>query len=253
MSAWGTAIFSDDLAADLRGEFRHLIGDGLSPGEATQHLQAEYAETLTDQDEGPVFWLALAATQWKLGRLQDAVREQALEVIESGSDLARWQGSDRKKREKVLEQLAEQLNSPQPAAKKIRKRFRDFTEWDLHEAIGYTLASGQKCILRVVGFWEDRGGRYPRVEVLDWKGEEFPETSVLGQIPPRKEQPRDKVLWLLVCRTSERQLPVDRLERLGVANRQQEVISHPNAPYYSTMVVLWPELDTYLSTKFNLR
>jgi len=63
MGAWGVAIFSDDLAADIRSDFRELIGDGLTPSEATDLLKAEYASSLFDPHEMPVFWIALALTQ----------------------------------------------------------------------------------------------------------------------------------------------------------------------------------------------
>lgn len=31
MGTWGTGIFSDDLASDIREDFKELIGDGKSP------------------------------------------------------------------------------------------------------------------------------------------------------------------------------------------------------------------------------
>jgi hypothetical protein len=43
MGAWGTAIFSDDTARDIRDEFRDLIGEGLSTEQATEKLLSEYA------------------------------------------------------------------------------------------------------------------------------------------------------------------------------------------------------------------
>ena len=60
MGAWGPAIFSDDLAVDVRDDFRDLIGEGLTADEASERLKAEYADTLQDPDEGPVFLFALA-------------------------------------------------------------------------------------------------------------------------------------------------------------------------------------------------
>lgn len=38
MGGWGVAIFSDDLAADLKGDFTDLIGDGLSTASAVEKL-----------------------------------------------------------------------------------------------------------------------------------------------------------------------------------------------------------------------
>lgn len=75
----------------------------------------------------PVLWLALAATQWKCGRLEPHVLQQALEAIDSGSDLASWDAGsrDQKKRQAVLQKLRAQLVSPQPlesAASATRSR-----------------------------------------------------------------------------------------------------------------------------------
>jgi hypothetical protein len=82
MGVWGTAVFSDDTACDIRGEYRDLIGDGHSGSEATDLLLKEWAGE-TDKHEWGVFWLALAATQWKCGRLEGRVEEKALQVIEA--------------------------------------------------------------------------------------------------------------------------------------------------------------------------
>ena len=118
MGTWGTALYSDDLAADLRGEFRDLIGEGLSSTDAVDRLRTEYSSSLSDPDEAPVFWLALADTGWRLGRLDEQVLQNALRVITSGQDLARWETSrDRTKREQVLAKLQRQLQSPPPTPK----------------------------------------------------------------------------------------------------------------------------------------
>jgi hypothetical protein len=42
MGVWGTAIFSDDLAADLRDDYRAMIGDVLSGPEASDLLLREW-------------------------------------------------------------------------------------------------------------------------------------------------------------------------------------------------------------------
>ena len=70
MDAWGTALFSDDTARDVRESYMELVGDGLTGEEATKALIGEWSASLNDPDESPVFWLALAATQWRCGRLR---------------------------------------------------------------------------------------------------------------------------------------------------------------------------------------
>lgn len=64
MGTWGVAIFSDDAAADVRDEWRGYLGEGLSGQQATDKLLKSWSASLDDPDDGPVFWLALAAAQW---------------------------------------------------------------------------------------------------------------------------------------------------------------------------------------------
>ncbi len=144
MGAWGTAIFSDDTAADVRERFRDLLGDGLSAEEATSRLLAEYASSLDDPNDGPSFWLGLAVTQWKCGRLQADVKMRALQAIDSGADLRRWSGNAKlvNTRRAVLVKTREQLLSTQPPARRIAKRFRQANDWDVGELVSYRTTSG---------------------------------------------------------------------------------------------------------------
>src|SRR5712692_10585305 len=59
MGVWGPAVFSDDLAADLRAEYRMMIGDGLSGPEATDRLLKEWMPSSEkDPAMAAVFWLS---------------------------------------------------------------------------------------------------------------------------------------------------------------------------------------------------
>src|SRR5437899_7978393 len=144
MGAWGTAIFSDDTACDVRDSYIHLVGDGLAGPEATKRLLREWSKSLEDPDEASVFWLALAATQWKCGRLEPDVLQHALSVIDSGLNLARWDAGsqDYKKRQAVLERLRVQLTSRQPPERRIPRQFRDSNEWQAGDLVAYRLQPG---------------------------------------------------------------------------------------------------------------
>lgn len=187
MGTWGPAIFSDDLAMDIRGQFRDLIAEGMTPQEATAQILAEYETSSEDSDESPVFWLALAATQWQLGRLQPEVKDRALAMIEAGADVRRWQQENPKlapERLAAVHALRDRLLSPQPAPRKLAKPFHNRTDWRPGDAIAYRLVSGRWCVLRVLHVEEDGPAQTPVVELCDWIGDE-PGRAEIERLPRR--------------------------------------------------------------------
>jgi hypothetical protein len=237
LGVWGTGIFSDDIACDVRDGYRDLVGDKYTGLQATDALVEEYREVFDDPEMASVFWLALAATQWRCGRLEPRVQAQALTVIDSGSDLVRWREDPRlfKKRQVVLSKLRETLLSPQPSAKRIPKRFRDTCEWEIGEIIGYRLAMGKFVMFRVIGYHTDKGGTAPVFEILDWVGLHIPGREDLEKV--------DIVTWardhtqLMVGRVSMKELPRDRVIRLGMKLKPKQT------QVQSYIVTLWRWLD----------
>jgi hypothetical protein len=118
----GTGLFADDVACDVREEFVERLRWGDDPMAATQAMLRSHLHLIDDVDDGPVFWLALAATQWKYGCLADDVRARAVTVIDSGADLARWSGAAASRRQAVLAALREQLHAAQPPLRRPRRR-----------------------------------------------------------------------------------------------------------------------------------
>lgn len=248
MGAWGTAIFSDDFAADIRSEFRELIGDAHTAEEATRVLKARYAKSLTDVDDGSVFWLALAATQHRLGCLQPHVLTKALEIIDGGSDLKRWEGDTKalRKRERILQETRAEITSPQPTPKKVAKTFRDANDWAVGQVAAYRLSSGSYCVFVVIGHHEDRGGRSPVVEVLDWTGSSPPSEAEIAHTRIRRPSSKDYEPQLMVGATAKREMPVDRVVVLSFRRAPSQ---RPNG-YVGT---LWRMLDQTLEEMYGLR
>ena len=114
MGSWGIELFADDVACDVRDDYRELIEDGVDDDDATAQVLERYGETAADDDDGPVIWLAVAVSQWEIGRLVPQIRARALAVIDSGADLERW--SDEPdllaQRRAVLEEIRQQLTRP---------------------------------------------------------------------------------------------------------------------------------------------
>ena len=123
LGAWGAdGLFQDDTASDIRDDYKDHLGNGLSGPEATARVLVDYKSSLADPHEAGVVWLALAAAQWRHGRLDAETLERALQVIDSGSDFERWKpGSpDFAKRKAVLEKLQ---TSAQPEERRSEREF----------------------------------------------------------------------------------------------------------------------------------
>src|SRR5215470_13656360 len=123
MGTWGTDLFSDDTACDVRDEYREQIEDGVDDAEAMRATLAKFRTAFDDPECGAVCMIALAVTQSKIGRLDPGIRSQALAAIDNGADLAAWERDNPKalpKRRAVLEKARAQLIGPQPARKRLR-------------------------------------------------------------------------------------------------------------------------------------
>ena len=88
--AWNTSLYGNDTARAVKGEYVHKLRSGKNDQEAMEAMLVEYERTKDDEDEGQLFWLALADTQWEYGRLTEPVREKALQLRAQGVDQERW-------------------------------------------------------------------------------------------------------------------------------------------------------------------
>lgn len=168
MGAWGAGLFSDDTAADVRVEYRDYLADGMDGRDATDKLLAQFRDSQDDPDVGPPFWLALASTQARYGRLEDRVRDRALQIIDDGSDLSRFAENPKlaRTRERVLQKLRAQLTGPQREPAKVRPEVPSECDWEAGEVVGFERTSGEWIPLHVQGIGESRRSRYPTVCVL---------------------------------------------------------------------------------------
>jgi hypothetical protein len=248
MSAWGVAVFSNDLAADVRDAYRELIGEGLSSTLAVEKLLPQYASSVKDQDEKGVFWIALALTQWKLGRHEERTQQEALRVIESGQDLRRWQGSkSQQKRAVVLEKVRQQLLSPPPPPKRVPRTIKEANDWQVGEVVGLHLLSGNWALMRVIGHNVDKGGRYAVCEFLDWVGKEIPLAERLSEldIMNRSGSGPPKISQIMFCAPRKKQDQA-RVRRLGI-------VSAPSQKVGSFMVLIWPRFEALLEKVFGIK
>src|SRR5580698_2882439 len=109
MGTWGVGLFENDTASDVRDAWLKKIREGASGEVATRELLGEWSGA----NDEPLFWLALADTQWTWGRLEAHVREHAERVLAAGADLSLWQQSkDRAARLRCTRRAPKRVPAP---------------------------------------------------------------------------------------------------------------------------------------------
>lgn len=139
-------------------------------------------------DIEPLFWYALADTQWELGRLLPEVKSKALEWIEKKGGIEVWESAKSAKRwEATLEKLQKKLQSPMPP-EKIMKRPVEFIRnpWNIGDVYAYQFHSkfseesliGKYIVFQKINddLWYD-DMVFSRIQVYDGVFDHVPELS----------------------------------------------------------------------------
>ena len=235
MGTWGTALFDNDYAKDVRGDYIDKLYSGKSAEEASREMVAS-GILATDDEEEELFWLALAATQWEYGRLQPEVKENALGILSKAQVSDRWREVGSKKEEQwknTLSQLKETLLSDQPPKKKIQKRKKFICDWEPGAVFAYRFEGEYS---KEKGFFHQffvfrkvsEGEWYPHhiipiIEIYNWIGKDLPsieEVSLMGKLP----NPHSRVVGtefranypFAFVLESEKNVPKEQLSFLGV-------------------------------------
>lgn len=186
MGAWGAGLYANDTTCDVKDIYMGYLMSQLSDEESHEKTMEKFREYL-GTDEEPLFWYALADTQWRVGRLRPEVRAHAIEWLDRNGGLEFWEESASKGAgwKKTMAALRERLDSPMPARKTVRApRPVDENPWQLNDVYAYqfhTEASkergcyGKYMILQKIG----EGRRLladvcMRIQVLDKMFDELP-------------------------------------------------------------------------------
>ena len=79
MGTWGPNLYQNDTSLDVKDEFEKLYNEGKNVQEITDILTEDYKSIIGDIEEEPLFWLALADTQWEFGVLLPVVKHKRVE------------------------------------------------------------------------------------------------------------------------------------------------------------------------------
>lgn len=269
MGTWGVGIFSDDEACDIRDEFRRLIADDVEPDQAAKRLAKDHLSISSLKAERAVFWMALAATAWRCGRLTEDVKKRALDYIEKGADLYLWQEEapkQVKKREATIQKLRDQLLTPQRKPTRIRKFTYVDLGWNAGDAIAFRLLSGRTIIWRVLGIDVKHDVRSPILDIVKSRHRKVPPNSVIESAPRIRTKHFERSLrtsadeeqhvldWIRltdgrfsVSAERESQIPYDRWERVATG------LKFEDADTIGAWCLAWNEIDQDLERTFRLR
>ena len=184
MGTWGTDLYSDDIACEVRDEYLDALKVGLAGPEAAKQVLLRRGSALENRQMACGVYFALAETAWKCGRLTEEVRSAALALLESGGDLPIWAQdapAELHARRAVLERLETRLRSPQPQVRpvKLKPKAEKVVRTDLPAGTAWLLdlPSGHRAALVIVGFKDLGSSLEPLFSVSRWRG-------TRGDIPP---------------------------------------------------------------------
>src|SRR5688572_5616120 len=183
------AILADDIPDRVQADYRQLLAQGLREREATSQLAERWKKLLTTKSLKEEFSLALAGTQWRMGRLETSVKKVALAIIDRIVKAKPKRAEDEAAlhRRQALVSLRQILTSPPPAKKEIRVAkapSSDADPWPVGSLFAYKLLSGRYVVFHVVACLGDKSaGFWPVFALLDWIGSELPRQSELEKAP----------------------------------------------------------------------
>jgi hypothetical protein len=129
MGTWGTGLYSNDTAADLRDQFQAVARAPWDGARVLQYLLEKYPSGNNPKDEEYTdLRLAIADLFWQYGIDHPPSFRLAAEIVTKGADLAAkrtlgMSAADLKKRGKVLEELRAKWETanPKPRPRKMLK------------------------------------------------------------------------------------------------------------------------------------
>ena len=195
MGTWNTGLFCNDTTCDIRDTYMQFLKQQLSNEEAYQKTYNEYQE-LMGTDEEPLFWYALAETQWNSGRLLPEVKKFALDYIRKDGGISLYEESVvvKDKWKKMLQKLREKLESQMPPEKKYRKPIEfERNPWNTGDVYAYQFHTnkstennlfGKYILLQKIGNVEYyKGVTFSAIQVFNRVFDSVPSLDVIDSVP----------------------------------------------------------------------
>ena len=262
MGTWGSGLYANDSTCDVRDTYMGFLRKQLDSQTAYEKTLEQCGDYLNDEDETPLFWFALADTQWRVGRLTPEVKDKALEWIEKEGGLELWKESSSSGAGwlKTIHALKSKLETPAPPEKKIRTpKVVDMNLWNINDVYAYHFQSesskerglyGKYILLRKIAVESDYTCQVRmRIQVMDHA---FDKEPVLKDIEGLRVLPLncpvdntvESAMSLSMFLNNRREYPEENLIFIG--RLQTPVPQMVIADRYCGMC--WRDADEYFSS-----
>lgn len=233
MGAWGTGLYENDFACDVRDSYIDQLKRGKSNEEATNHVINWFRRSLEMDydDDRAIFWFVMADTQWEYGRLLPMIKQQALYHAEYHGIDERWVevGSEEAQAwNRTVSELAQKLKTTQPCEKKV-PRYRIYQcTWKIGDVFAYRMDGeystecgyhGKYILFRKIEntrIWPDH--IVPIIQLYNWTGDVIPDLDEINELPWLNLSPfkhlEPKWFMILCTHTTPKKLK-ERITLLG--------------------------------------
>ena len=149
MGTWETGLYSNDLALDVRDDYREMLVFHYSHEEAVKRLVQEY-ELSEDDPYNAAGWFALADCAWKYGYLDEGLKQLVQRLYEEEAEKELWADSPRdwKKRKTVIAKLLERIQVPRKKPAKPSMPYLPrpyYVGWHIGDMLAFQLQDGPYC------------------------------------------------------------------------------------------------------------
>ncbi len=196
MGCWGDKLYQNDLAQDLKEEYKTYLKIGYSDLEVENMMINSFKEEFGEENNEKIFWLVLADQEFKLGRLSTKTKEKALNYIKDSET-------------KELIDLKNRIESKPLERKKMGKFYMKRSLYNVGDILAYKIKStnvtnkknnnltDKYVLFEVTGMVRLNIGclpmnefydEYPVITLLDWVGDEIPNKEQLSIISYKKRE-----------------------------------------------------------------
>lgn len=91
MGCWGTGVFDDDLALDIKDLYSELILKGYDDRQVFSRVIDIFKEMIVDEDKSIIIYSAIASIQLSRSSLLDDIKLKTMQLIENKSGSRLWE------------------------------------------------------------------------------------------------------------------------------------------------------------------